>query len=116
MLDELLDDVHVTSLEGLGSSYRMKGYFVLKLNDRTPLKINFEGVAFGGNFGGHNVSVNITDEDRQIIANTIDEVNEAQIEDLISEIQRRLLNNEMIVDYDAIKPENQDGTDSLGGI
>jgi len=114
MLDKFLEDVHVTSLEGLGSSYRLKGYFILKPNNHPPLKINFDGVAFGGNYGGHNVSLNISSEDKDSITRNVGGTDQQQIEDLISEIQRRLLNNEMIVDYDAIKPENRDVTDSLG--
>lgn len=111
MLAEDLEEVHVTWLEGLGSSYRMKGFFTLKNSSAGELKINFEGVAFGGNFGGHNVNVNLPEDDRSLL---LKEKNspESEIEDLLSEIQRRLLNNEMIIEYDSIKPEEP--SDGLG--
>jgi hypothetical protein len=114
LLVEELQDVYVNWLEGLGSSYRMKGYFVLQLPEGQSMKIAFEGVAFGGNYGGHNVSVNISEESAQLIKNK-DNPTEQQIEDLITEVQRRLLNNEMIVDYDSIKPEEHN-TDGLGAL
>ena len=112
MLVEELQQVYVNWLQGLGSSYRMKGYFVLQRPKGQSLKIAFEGVAFGGNYGGHNVSVNISEEDVHLIKSR-DNPSEQQIEDLITEVQRRLLNNEMIVEYDSIKPEEHD-TDGLG--
>ena len=63
MLVEELQQVYVNWLEGLGSSYRMKGYFLLRRPEGQSMKVAFEGVAFGGNYGGHNVSVNISEED-----------------------------------------------------
>jgi hypothetical protein len=111
-LVEELQEVYINWLEGLGSSYRMKGYFVLKHPEGQSLKITFEGVAFGGNYGGHNVSVNISDDDVKMIKSR-DNPTEQQIEDLITEVQRRLLNNEMIVEYESIKQEEHN-TDGLG--
>ena len=40
---------------------------------------------------------------------------EQQIEDLITEVQRRLLNNEMVVEYESIKPEEHN-TDGFGSV
>jgi len=111
MLVDRLEQVYLTSLEGLGSSYRMKGYFTLGSTFGSTTKVSFEGVAFGGNYGGHNVSVNISDEDKMAISSG---ASSDEIEDLMSEIQRRLLNNEMIVDYDNIKPETHENVDGLG--
>jgi len=114
LLVEDLGQVYVNWLEGLGSSYRMKGYFVLQKPEGQSLKIAFEGVAFGGNYGGHNVSVSIADEELKLIK-TRDNPTEQDIDNLITEVQRRLLNNEMIVEYDSIKPEVHDN-DGLGSI
>ena len=91
----------------------MKGFFTLKGSAEGDLKINFEGVAFGGNYGGHNVNVSLSDEDKKVI---IKEKNssDAEVEDLISEVQRKMLNNELIVEYENIKPEEH--SDGLAGI
>lgn len=106
MLSERLAQVYLTSLEGLGSSYRMKGYFTLK-SSSGDANFGFEGVAFGGNYGGHNVSINLEEDERSRISVEAGG-NEAEIEDLLSEIQRRLLNNEMVVEYEGIKQEKHD--------
>ena len=116
MLVEDLEQVYITSLEGLGSSYRMKGYFTMKLNHAEPLKILFDGVAFGGNYGGHNVSVSISEDEKQLLLKKDNNVSDEQLEELLTEIQRRLLNNEMIVVYDSIKPERQEGFDNFSKI
>ncbi len=115
MLVDELTQVYITALEGLGSSYRMKGYFTLEMSG-TSVKIPFEGVAFGGNYGGHNVNVNITDDDKRSIIENKKVSGDDEVEDLLSEVQRRLLNNEMIVEYANIKPETPQGLDGLGGI
>ena len=107
-----LEDVHVTSLEGMSSSYRMKGYFRLKSANGKLLRVNFKGVAFGGHYGGHNVSIEISSKARKSIFDST-KASDAEIEDLISEIQRRLLNGDMVVEYDKLKPESQD---SFGNI
>jgi hypothetical protein len=106
-----LEEVHLTALEGLGSSYRMKGFFTLKDPSREEIKISFEGVAFGGNYGGHNVNVNISPEDRERLIRE-KKCADAELEELLSEVQRKLLNNEMIVEYENIKPEEH--SDGLG--
>ena len=111
MIVDDLEEVHLTALEGLGSSYRMKGFFTLKDSQRGEIKIPFEGVAFGGNYGGHNVNVNISSEDREILIKEKIST-EKDIEELLSEVQRKLLNNEMIVEYENIKPEEH--SDGLG--
>ena len=117
LLADGIEEVHITDLEGLGSSYRMKGYFTLKVEGRErPLKISFDGVAFGGNYGGHNVNVNLSEEGREILIAGTNNSNVDQIEELLSEIQRRLLNNEMVVDYDTIKPEEKEDLGTLTGI
>ncbi|MDA4111932.1 MAG: hypothetical protein OK439_05295 [Thaumarchaeota archaeon] len=113
MIVQDLEEVHVTHLEGLGSSYRMKGFFTLKVSNKDELKINFEGVAFGGNYGGHNVSVSLSDEEKENIIRE-KKSTESEIEDLLSEVQRKMLNNELIVDYENIKPEEH--ADGLAGI
>ena len=113
MLVDDLEQVYLTSLEGLGSSYRMKGYFTLKSASQSAMKVDFEGVAFGGNYGGHNVNISLADEDKQLLAAVAPE---AQIEELLTEIQRRLLNNEMIVEYGSIKPEEPGDLEGFGKI
>ncbi len=60
----------------------MKGYFSLK-SDQSSLKVSFEGVAFGGNYGGHNVNVNLTEEGKESLMNDAspsqDEIEESAI-------------------------------------
>lgn len=102
MLSSDLEQVYVTWLEGLGSSYRMKGYFTLNTSEGKS-KIHFTGVAFGGNYGGHNVSVQVSSAARKKIIAT-KKCTLADIEELLTEVQRRLLNNEMVVEFDKIKP------------
>ncbi len=63
---EELEEVHVQSLTGLGASYRMSGFFSLR-SDGKLVKVNFKGVAFGGHYGGHNVSVEISPRAKQKI-------------------------------------------------
>jgi hypothetical protein len=116
VLSDDLEQVYLTSLEGLGSSYRMKGYFTLRSNSEENLKISFEGVAFGGNYGGHNVSVSISEEEKGVLRKRENDPGEAQIEELLTEVQRRLLNNEMIVEYDSIKPEEPGDLEGFGKI
>jgi hypothetical protein len=101
---EKIEQVYLVSLEGLGSSYRLKGYFTLKSKNEL-LKVPFEGVAFGGNYGGHNVNVTIENAERSSIESS--GVTSEEIEELLTEVQRRLLNNEMIVDYSEIKRDDQ---------
>lgn len=102
-----LGEVHVTWLEGLGASYRIKGFFEVKTSGEEEVKIEFDAVAFGGNYGGHNISVQISNAMKEsLVQKTSCAVGE--VEDLISEVQRKMLNNEMIVEYDKLKPDNPD--------
>jgi hypothetical protein len=104
---EDLEEVHVTWLEGLGASYRIKGYFTLKSGSEGKLSVEFDAVAFGGNYGGHNINVQLSEaatEDLKERRNW----SRPEIEELISEVQRRMLNNEMIVEYEKLKPETTD--------
>ena len=107
-LVDRLDQVCLTSLEGLGASYRMKGYFTLRSEAGALLNISFEGVAFGGNYGGHNVNVNLTDEEKAVIKRQLATTGDEEFDELLSEVQRRLLNNEMNIEYDGIKPRTDD--------
>lgn len=101
----LIDEVHLTSLEGLGSSYRMKGYFTMKGNaPEEGLQIEFSGVAFGGTYGGHNVNVELSDESSNLLKKAL-HLNDNEIDELLTEVQRRMLNNEMVVEFDKLKPE-----------
>ena len=96
-------EVHVTSLEGLGASYRIKGYFILN-PEKNQTKFEFEAVAFGGNYGGHNVNVQLDNTVKKSLKDS-NNMTDQEVEDLISEVQRKMLNNEMIVEYDKLKPE-----------
>lgn len=106
-------EVHVTWLEGLGASYRIKGYFILD-PAKNQAKFEFDAVAFGGNYGGHNVNVQIDDVVKQKLIES-NKLTYEQVEDLISEVQRKMLNNEMIVEYDKLKPET-DGQDPFANM
>ncbi|MHB1869156.1 MAG: hypothetical protein ACYCPP_09465 [Nitrososphaerales archaeon] len=113
-LVEDLGEVHVTWLEGLGASYRIQGFFVVKLSEAEDLKVEFNAVAFGGNYGGHNVNVKISEPMIAELMKT-KKCSAEQVEELLSEVQRRMLNNEMIVEYDKLKPATDD-SDPLGNI
>ena len=65
MLVEDLEEVHVTCAGGARFLVQDEGFFTLKNSNIGDLKIPFEGVAFGGNFGGHNVNVNLPEDDRE---------------------------------------------------
>ncbi len=97
----------MTWLEGLGASYRIKGFFALRSDSGIESRIEFEAVAFGGNYGGHNVNVKVVDSVTDELLRTRN-CTESDIDELISEVQRKLLNNEMIVEYDKLKPEAPD--------
>ncbi len=49
--------------------------------------------------------MSITDEEKQALMKRENDSGESQIEELLTEVQRRLLNNEMIVEYGSIKQE-----------
>ena len=95
---ELLD-IHIDSLEGLGASYQLKGYFEIKIKQSTE-KIRFKGVAFGGHYGGHNVNVNISPKARTKLKISYDD---SKIEDILSEVQRKILNGDMVVEFEQLK-------------
>lgn len=99
-----IQEVHVQSLTGLGASYRMSGFFLLSSEGRS-LRINFKGVAFGGHYGGHNVSVEISPQAKKKILSFKSFQSDKAIDEILSEVQRRLLNGEMIVEYQKLKPE-----------
>lgn len=105
--------MHVTWLEGLGASYRIKGYFVLGSENTQP-EFEFEAVAFGGNYGGHNVNVQISEATKRRLMES-NSLNDEQVEDLITEVQRKMLGNEMIVEYEKLKPA-ADSQDQFGNM
>ncbi len=113
LVDEL-GEVHVTWLEGLGAAYRIQGYFTVKSADKNELKIDFSAVAFGGNYGGHNVNVQVSEPMIGELMR-VKQCTASEVEDLISEVQRKMLNNEMVVEYDKLKPES-DGRDPFGNV
>ena len=94
----------------------MRGFFIIKLrsaDDKKSLRVEFSGVAFGGNYGGHNVNIEIGEDARdQLISEGAYASDE--IEAILAEVQRMMLNNEMIIDYDSIKPEEDEANTSSG--
>lgn len=100
--EELLGEIHIKSLEGLGASYQMKGYFELKKGN-SKSRINFKGVAFGGHYGGHNVSVSVSPRAKVKIKDLQKSLDDSKIEDLLAEVQRRILNGDMVVEFDRLK-------------
>ncbi len=100
--DEDLGEIHILSLEGLGASYRLTGFFEMRVNKKKR-KINFKGVAFGGHYGGHNVNIEISPRAARSILSIKGFREEKKLEDLLSEVQRRILNGEMIVEFDRLK-------------
>ncbi len=87
----------------------MKGYF--RLEQERPLRINFKGIAFGGVYGGHNVNIEISQAAKKKLASS--GLDSDGIEELLVEVQRRIMGDDMIVEFDKIKPEQ---TDALGNI
>lgn len=108
-----LGEIHILSLEGLGASYRMKGYFKLRINGAFK-RVNFKGVAFGGHYGGHNVSVELSPQTTRTLQSTGHFKAKEQIDDLLAEVQRRILNGEMQVEFDKLKQGPQ--VDPFGNI
>ena len=78
------------------------------------MRVEFEGVAFGGNYGGHNINVQISEEIKKELIQSKN-CSESDVEALISEVQRKMLNNEMIVEYDKLKPETS-ADETLGNM
>lgn len=111
--DDKIGEIYVRSLEGLGASYRLKGIFELKEKDGSVKRINFKGVAFGGHYGGHNVSIEVSAKARKVLQNAMSSEDEQIFEDLFSEIQRRLLNGEMKVDFQRLRRQDKASTEVL---
>lgn len=99
---EELGEIHILSLEGLGASYRLTGFFELRA-DNKKRKINFKGVAFGGHYGGHNVNIEISPRAARYIHSIKGYKEKKKFEELLSEVQRRILNGEMIVEFDKLR-------------
>jgi hypothetical protein len=78
----------------------MKGFFKLDL-DGIMSRVNFRGVAFGGHYGGHNVNIEISSVAKKKLSKFFNSPEE--IEELLTEVQRRILNGEMIVEFDRLK-------------
>ena len=106
-------EVHVTSLAGLGASYRMLGFFYLKPAQEKRIRINFKGFAFGGHYGGHNVSIQISPKARKNIIDALSG-SDSDVDGVLAEVQRRMMNNEMIVEFEKIRPETPESVDNLG--
>ena len=106
-LPDLIEEVKVTSLKGLGASYRISGLMIIRAKDGSLTRINYKGVAFGGHYGGHNVNVQVSPAARKKIMVSLS-CTEKDIENLLAEVQRRLLNGEMTVEYGKLKPEEQE--------
>jgi len=100
--DEELGEIHILSLEGLGASYRLTGFFELRADNKRR-KINFKGVAFGGHYGGHNVNIEISPRAARNILSMKGFKENKKLEELLSEVQRRILNGEMVVEFDRLK-------------
>jgi hypothetical protein len=112
-LFDKIEEVKVTSLKGLGASYRIAGAFRIRAKDERLTKIQYKGVAFGGHFGGHNVNVQISSSARKKIIAALG-CTDQEVDNILAEVQRRLLNGEMIVEYDKLKPDEQNPVGSLG--
>jgi hypothetical protein len=101
-----LGEVHIVSLEGLGASYRIRGYFKLKVGNGSK-RIPFKGVAFGGHYGGHNVNVELSKRILDNLRQVQELSGKGAVDELLSEVQRRILNGEMVVEYDKLRPANE---------
>ncbi len=100
--EDELGEIHIRSLEGVGASYRIKGYFELKVNGIFK-RINFKGVAFGGHYGGHNVNVELSPRIMKTLRTLSSFKEKNQVDDLLSEVQRRILNGEMKVEFERLQ-------------
>ncbi len=112
-LSDQIEEVKVTSLKGLGASYRIAGVFKIRAKDERLTKVQYRGVAFGGHFGGHNVNIQISSAAKKKIIGSLG-CTDQEVDNILAEVQRRLLNGEMIVEYQKLKPEEQDPMGSLG--
>lgn len=80
----------------------MKGYFKLKV-DGSARKISFRGVAFGGHYGGHNVNIEISQRSLMRLQSSGRYKDRSSIDELLAEVQRRILTGDMTVEYDKLK-------------
>jgi hypothetical protein len=111
-----IGEIHIETLEGLGASYRMTGYFMLN-SEADVLKVSFNGVAFGGHYGGHNVSIEISLEFKERLMEMPNIKSQESLDALLSEVQRRILTGDMTVDFETIKnEEEQQNIDPFGNI
>ena len=114
-----VEEVRITSLAGLGASYRIAGRFRLRPGKKPPdfgsVTINFKGVAFGGHYGGHNVNVELSGSARKKLIGTLG-YTEQEVEELLSEVQRRLLNGEMVVEYSKLDSGREKDDNPLGNL
>jgi hypothetical protein len=78
----------------------MKGFFKVKI-DGSQKRVNFKGVAFGGHYGGHNVSIEVSPVALKNLEAFLKDKD--RIEELLSEVQRRILNGEMTVEFNKLK-------------
>ena len=100
-----IEEVRVTSLKGLGASYRLAGTVKIRSNSDDAIQIRYSGVAFGGHYGGHNVNIQISPAARKKIISSLN-CTDQDVENILAEVQRRLLNGEMKVEYDKLKAED----------
>jgi hypothetical protein len=115
LLQSQVGEIRIQNLQGLGASYRMSGFFELKSEEN--MRVEFSGVAFGGHYGGHNVNIEISDEIKNKLQNLPELSSQEAIDELLSEVQRRILNGEMTVDFETIKnEEEQQNVDPFGNI
>jgi hypothetical protein len=111
-----IGEIHIQSLEGLGASYRMTGFFSLKA-DPKDLKVDFNGVAFGGHYGGHNVNIEISDGLKEKIMSLPELNSQESVDAVLSEVQRRILTGDMTVDFETIRNEEEtQNVDPFGNI
>jgi hypothetical protein len=111
----VVEEIHLTSLSGIGASYRLKGYFKIRSAGApaSKLRVSFKGIAFGGLYGGHNVNLELSPKARRAALKVLSAGDEKALEDLISEVQRKIMQGDMVVDFEKIKP---DSTDLLGNV
>jgi hypothetical protein len=91
-------EIHLDSLKGLGAAYRIGGYVILGNKS-----LRFNGIVFGGHYGGHNVNIKFTRAVKTELAKMA--YNRKMVIDLETEIQRRILQGDMRVHHEKLKPD-----------